>query len=756
VDAVAGSGTLGDPAPTLSAADEPALRGVAALPERVWRDMVAALATANAASGCQTTLNGCPPKNVWIVKPAGKSRGRGIECEDSLSHILNRRGGAGHQESHWIVQKYLERPLLISGRKWDIRQWVLVTSWNPLTVYFYDRCYLRFCSWPYDLGNLQNRYIHLSNNSVQKHSAAFDATDIEGNMWHMATFAEWLQARAAEGAWDGLYYDADEGGGWAAGARGGSGDGTPRRLPISGCADIWAEAIQPQLRRIVTWSLQSAQGVIDGHPGSFQLFGYDFMVDASLRPWLIEVNSSPDLSYSTPVTEELVRAASEDLVKVVVDMTEWEAKATAARAEARAARKAAAAAAAAAAKAAAGAAGAAGAAPSGGNASAPPAAAADGDDEAVADAPAAPARKGRSGLGLPPPPDTGGFRLLYKSPVTLGRPLTCTATDMVCVGKAIHPPTAAGSGAGGGALGRASLGLSRSKTLPPATLRAAADVPASGAGSGGAAGSGGGAAALLRAGSGSDSLDAAVAAVGAGSQVGSGLAPPLGPKAAAAAAQRQRAALLAGGTSASASGLGGPGTAALTGSGSHAAARRSRSRDVARQVLGGDALAAGASGDSGTDGGEGGDARVYQAPKRAAAPLAVPRVDLGLSLQLALLPSGPSPAPVAQLQPAFAASGRHAVASTVAAKRGGGGAEGMQGQPPLATPTAAAAGRGQPVASAAGDAWLASSLGGGAASPYVPAVSPAAVGIGVFAKGRVRTGPLGGTLGAPRGGGAPP
>lgn len=127
--------------------------------------------------------------NIWIVKPAGMSRGRGIRIFNNLAEIIDY---AQCREQQYVAQKYIENPMIILNRKFDIRQWVLVKCWNPLTVWFYEECYIRFGAVEYNIQEITNRYMHLTNNSVTKHCEGAD-NEIEGNMWEQSDLEEFIK-----------------------------------------------------------------------------------------------------------------------------------------------------------------------------------------------------------------------------------------------------------------------------------------------------------------------------------------------------------------------------------------------------------------------------------------------------------------------------------------------------------------------------------------------------------------------------------
>ena len=72
--------------------------------------------------------------------------------------------------------------------------WVLVTDWNPLTIWFYRVPYIRFSATDYTDENIHNKFIHLCNNSIAKHMKKQNVSHhIDGNMWDVDQFTDWLQ-----------------------------------------------------------------------------------------------------------------------------------------------------------------------------------------------------------------------------------------------------------------------------------------------------------------------------------------------------------------------------------------------------------------------------------------------------------------------------------------------------------------------------------------------------------------------------------
>jgi tubulin monoglycylase TTLL3/8 len=86
--------------------------------------------------------------------------------------------------------------------------------------------------------------------------------------------------------------------------------------------------VEPEIRRIILSSLTSVMDTVEPRKGTCELFGYDFMFSEdparprNLRTWLIEVNSSPAMDYSTEVTLPLVKKVMEDVPKVLFDIPE--------------------------------------------------------------------------------------------------------------------------------------------------------------------------------------------------------------------------------------------------------------------------------------------------------------------------------------------------------------------------------------------------------------------------------------------------
>lgn len=73
----------------------------------------------------------------YLFKPAS-ARGVGIKVINKWSQLP--------KNTSLVVQKYISDPYLINGSKFDLRLYVLVTSFNPLRIYLYPDGLARFAS----------------------------------------------------------------------------------------------------------------------------------------------------------------------------------------------------------------------------------------------------------------------------------------------------------------------------------------------------------------------------------------------------------------------------------------------------------------------------------------------------------------------------------------------------------------------------------------------------------------------------------
>eukprot|EP00762_Andalucia_godoyi_P005057 ANDGO_03924.mRNA.1 putative beta-tubulin polyglutamylase len=220
-----------------------------------------------------------------IVKPSAGCQGKGIFMTRRLEDIPPFMDA--------VVQKYLGKPFLIDGFKFDMRVYVLVASCDPLPeIYLYADGLVRICTEKYVEPNGKNMdcaFMHLTNYAINKNNDNFVQNDgaeedAEGSATKRSIvwFRSWLRKNG---------YDDQR---------------------------MWDQVGDIVIKSILSIAshLKSVSQTCGANEKCFEILGFDIMVDKKLFPWLIEINHSP--SFTTD--SELDQRIKEDLISGAVSM----------------------------------------------------------------------------------------------------------------------------------------------------------------------------------------------------------------------------------------------------------------------------------------------------------------------------------------------------------------------------------------------------------------------------------------------------
>ncbi|NXM86478.1 TTLL4 polyglutamylase, partial [Oenanthe oenanthe] len=220
-------------------------------------------------------------RQKWIVKPPASARGIGIQVIHKWSQLPKRRP--------LLVQRYLHKPYLIGGKKFDLRIYVYVTCYDPLRVYLFKDGLVRFasCKYSYSMDSLSNKFMHLTNYSVNKKNTEYksnsDETACQGHKWALKALWSYLTQKGVN-----------------------------------------SEAIWEKIKDIVIKTIIASEPYVNSLVKMYvrrpycchELFGFDIMLDENLKPWILEVNISPSLHSNSPLDVSIKGQMIRDLLNL--------------------------------------------------------------------------------------------------------------------------------------------------------------------------------------------------------------------------------------------------------------------------------------------------------------------------------------------------------------------------------------------------------------------------------------------------------
>ncbi|KAL1495715.1 hypothetical protein AB1Y20_016578 [Prymnesium parvum] len=240
------------------------------------------------------------PSSVWIMKPTSKSQGKGIFLISRLAQVKRWASSRTAQQlggkDAYVISRYISDPLLIGGKKFDLRIYVLVLNYRPLKVYIFKKGFARFTTINYtnDFSEMDNELVHLTNVAIQKHADGYSAT--HGGKWSLKNLRQYLEGTRGTAA---------------------------------------AATLMEEIGWIIVHSLKACQNVIINDKHCFECYGFDIMIDNKLKPWLLEVNASPSLSTTTASDKMLKLQLIDEMLDLAVAQHFGDASASARPATAR-------------------------------------------------------------------------------------------------------------------------------------------------------------------------------------------------------------------------------------------------------------------------------------------------------------------------------------------------------------------------------------------------------------------------------------
>ncbi|ORC87375.1 tubulin---tyrosine ligase [Trypanosoma theileri] len=238
---------------------------------------------------------------LWIAKSSSGCHGDDVEIfrNDSKGLKSLLRYVDSRKESYmWVVQLYIDRPLLYHRRKFDIRCCVLLCA-DQYEIYVHEELVMRMSSVEYGAHSAtartaEGRLAHITNHCVQAEGEAYSAFEEGNELWkeHLDAVIRYKGKRMLE---KGIMHDG----------------ANPNLEPSL------KNTILPQIHHIILETLLAARSSIPGERSPsctpcFQVFGYDFLIDERLRVWLLEINGSPGTA------ERVITTLVADTIEIVL------------------------------------------------------------------------------------------------------------------------------------------------------------------------------------------------------------------------------------------------------------------------------------------------------------------------------------------------------------------------------------------------------------------------------------------------------